>query len=183
MKTCESCPSEIPYRIKIDGKWRSLRTRRFCLTCSPFGTKDRRHPNERQNKTRKCSSCQVTKPLTYKFFGVGHKHGFASNQFSYQCRECHSEKSKEFCRKRKLKCIAYKGGRCQICGYNKSVYSLHFHHLDPSLKEFTVGQGVSWERTQTELDKCQLVCANCHGELHEIAHTQKNTNDTHSQVQ
>jgi hypothetical protein len=34
--------------------------------------------------------------------------------------------------------IAYKGGECSICGYNKCVAALEFHHLNPSEKDFTI---------------------------------------------
>jgi hypothetical protein len=45
---------------------------------------------------------------------------------------------------------------------------LQFHHLDPTKKDFTIG-GKSWsyERLKQEVDKCILVCANCHIEIHE----------------
>lgn len=64
--------------------------------------------------------------------------------------------------------IAYAGGKCTKCGYNKSVASLCFHHLDPSTKEFTIGSkyNLKWERIKNEIDKCILLCHNCHDELH-----------------
>ena len=67
--------------------------------------------------------------------------------------------------------IDYKGGCCCICGYNKSYRSLHFHHLNPKEKDFTIG--AKWgklgfnDEIKKELDKCILVCANCHGEIHD----------------
>ena len=72
-------------------------------------------------------------------------------------------------RRRKIKtlAIAYKGGRCQICGYNKYQGALDLHHIKGK-KEFGIGdKGYtrSWEKVQAELDKCILVCANCHREL------------------
>lgn len=69
----------------------------------------------------------------------------------------------------KEKAIEYKGGKCVICGYNKSNRSLDFHHRDPNEKDFTIGSGtvLNWERVRIELDKCDLVCRNCHGEIHE----------------
>lgn len=69
----------------------------------------------------------------------------------------------------KLKAISYKGGRCTRCGYDKYEGALEFHHLDPSEKDFSIsrnGTTKSWERVKEELDKCILVCANCHRELH-----------------
>ena len=68
----------------------------------------------------------------------------------------------------KLKSIEYKGGQCQVCGYNKYPGALDLHHLDRTQKEFEIGhRGYtrSWEKIQAELDKCVLVCANCHREV------------------
>ena len=69
----------------------------------------------------------------------------------------------------KLLAIEYKGGKCQNpeCGYNKCVDALEFHHL--SNKDFSISNGntPSWERIKKELDKCILVCANCHREIHD----------------
>jgi hypothetical protein len=73
-------------------------------------------------------------------------------------------------RRRKLKVMAveYMGGKCVMCGYNKCVNALHFHHLDPSKKEFTISSGntIKFETIKTELEKCILICANCHAETH-----------------
>ena len=66
--------------------------------------------------------------------------------------------------------IEYKGGKCALCGYKKSTRALGFHHLDPSTKEFGLshrGFTRSWEKTKVELDKCILLCANCHMEVHD----------------
>jgi len=62
------------------------------------------------------------------------------------------------------------GGKCSICGYNKSIWALQFHHNDPSEKEFSLsseGGSCSWESFWEEAQKCILVCSNCHAELHE----------------
>lgn len=68
----------------------------------------------------------------------------------------------------KLKLIEYKGGGCQICGYNKSIGALSFHHLDPNEKDFSIsGKSLSFDKLKKETDKCILVCSNCHSEIHE----------------
>lgn len=68
----------------------------------------------------------------------------------------------------KLKAIQHKGGCCQICGYNRSVSALVFHHLDPSKKDFGLaGNTRSWESILAEIEKCVLLCANCHSEVHD----------------
>ena len=64
--------------------------------------------------------------------------------------------------------INYKGGRCVVCGYDKCKQVFEFHHIKGE-KEFgisTKGYTRSWKRIRAELDKCVLVCANCHREIH-----------------
>lgn len=73
-------------------------------------------------------------------------------------------------KKVRLMAIEYGGGKCQICGYMKCNRALSFHHKDPSKKDFGLsasGLTRAWTKTQKELDKCILVCANCHMEIHE----------------
>ncbi len=70
----------------------------------------------------------------------------------------------------KIKALDYKGGKCERCGYCKCPRALQFHHLDPSEKDFGIsckGYTRPWETIRTELDKCLLLCANCHAEVHE----------------
>lgn len=73
-------------------------------------------------------------------------------------------------RRRAIKALAieYKGGKCQICGYSKYQGALELHHIDPKQKEFSIsrrGHSRSWERVKREIEKCILVCANCHREV------------------
>jgi hypothetical protein len=79
-------------------------------------------------------------------------------------------KQKERGLKRKLEFIEMKGGKCKLCGYNKCIASLTFHHIDPSTKEFLLDMRSLSNRTYNkclvELDKCELLCFNCHMELH-----------------
>ena len=73
-------------------------------------------------------------------------------------------------RLRKLKTLAveYKGGRCTICGYCNCQAALDFHHNDPSQKDPNWNKMRRWsfDRVKRELDKCKLVCKNCHAEMH-----------------
>jgi 5-methylcytosine-specific restriction endonuclease McrA len=73
-------------------------------------------------------------------------------------------------RRRKIKALAieYKGGKCQLCGYCKYQGILELHHLNPLQKGFGIsdkGYTRSWEKVKAELDKCILLCANCHREV------------------
>ena len=74
-------------------------------------------------------------------------------------------------RRKKLReaAIEFKGGKCELCGYDRCEEALEFHHADSSKKEFGISQAGltrSWERVKGEIEKCILVCANCHRELH-----------------
>lgn len=74
-------------------------------------------------------------------------------------------------RRKKLRqmAIEYKGGTCQLCGYDRCDEALEFHHPDSSDKDFGIsakGYTRSWTKVKEELDKCILLCANCHREVH-----------------
>jgi hypothetical protein len=74
-------------------------------------------------------------------------------------------------RRRKIRemAISYKGDCCSICGYKKCSEALEFHHLNPEEKDFTIsgrGYSQSWQKIKKELDKCVMLCANCHREVH-----------------
>ena len=70
----------------------------------------------------------------------------------------------------KMLAVAMKGGKCEICGYHKSLQGLTFHHPDPKLKEFTISANAnrSWATLKKEIQKCRLLCATCHQEQHEL---------------
>ena len=80
-----------------------------------------------------------------------------------------SNKSVRYRNRQKQKAVAYLGGKCIKCGYNKCLAALHFHHTDPAKKDWKPSRLMSyrWELVKEELDKCELLCANCHMEMHE----------------
>jgi hypothetical protein len=68
---------------------------------------------------------------------------------------------------KKKKLIEYKGGKCQICGYNKCEQALDFHHINPKEKDFDISSNsYSFDKMKKEADKCALLCATCHREVH-----------------
>ena len=74
-------------------------------------------------------------------------------------------------RRKKVRSMAIEhlGGKCAKCGYSKYPEVLEFHHKHPSEKDFSIsksGHCRSWQRVKTEIEKCNLLCANCHRELH-----------------
>lgn len=71
----------------------------------------------------------------------------------------------------KKRLVEYKGGKCECCGYDKCIQALQFHHLDPNQKDFSISASLNlsnfnMEDYYREVDKCQLLCANCHAEKH-----------------
>ena len=71
----------------------------------------------------------------------------------------------------KKQAVEYKGGKCVKCGYNKCLSALEFHHINPLEKDKLLNsRGInrrkSFKLLKVELDKCVLVCANCHREIH-----------------
>ena len=72
--------------------------------------------------------------------------------------------------KRKYEAIIQKGGKCEICGYDKNISALEFHHIDPSNKNFQLDSrhfsNNTIDNLQNEINKCILLCANCHREIH-----------------
>ena len=70
---------------------------------------------------------------------------------------------------KKLYAVKAFGGKCCICGYDKCSEALDFHHIDKNEKEGQPSYIImrwSFERAKKELEKCILVCANCHREIH-----------------
>lgn len=76
-----------------------------------------------------------------------------------------------YARRKKVRAmaVAHKGGKCERCGYDRCIDALEFHHHDPAQKDFSIsakGYTRSWRKVLEELDKCVMLCANCHRELH-----------------
>lgn len=75
---------------------------------------------------------------------------------------------KNYRQRMKEKLVTYKGNECQLCGYNKCITALEFHHLNPHEKDFNISRytNLKWDSVVSEVDKCIMVCANCHREIH-----------------
>ena len=86
----------------------------------------------------------------------------------YRCKACRMQRVMDWRRRAKLRLIAEAGGCCRICGYDRYSGALHFHHRDPSQKEFGLakrGFTRSYEKMRAEAAKCVLLCSNCHAEV------------------
>ena len=87
----------------------------------------------------------------------------------YRCMKCNTEAVQRRRDNLKKMAVDYKGGKCERCGYDKYIGALEFHHLDPTQKDFGIsssGHTRSFEKMKVELDKCIMLCANCHREEH-----------------
>lgn len=154
-KICEKCGDSFPLSIVLDNKRRILKNRRYCMKCSPFNvhnTKKLAGVDNRKSDSkpvRKCQSCLKD---------------FCSDGKPKICNSCHVKKSQK---KKKLEAIAYYGGKCKLCGYSKCPGALVFHHL--SGKDESPSYIIhrwAWDKVKPELDKCILICSNCHMEIH-----------------
>lgn len=132
-------------------------------------------------ETKICTKCNRELPLNcfnFKYKNLNKRHTI--------CKECqrrykkesyyrHYDENKEKFKERRnsrfleQKDFLYKIKKsgCIVCGETEPC-CLDFHHLDPSTKDFTIGAslGASYEKIQREIDKCVIVCANCHRKIH-----------------
>ena len=110
-------------------------------------------------KEKICPKCNKNKSLT-EFY--------KSTKSSSYCKSCIVLSNKERQRKTKKLAIDYKGGECIKCGYKKCIAALEFHHIDPTTKDkdYFNSRGGLNEELKSELDKCILLCSNCHREEH-----------------
>lgn len=118
--------------------------------------------NKELKDSKICPHCQINKCIS-KF--NTRRNG---KNLSTYCKVCTSLQTTQRQQKLKQEAIEYKGNKCLACNYNTYQGALEFHHLDPSEKEFNISQAkhLSFNRIKSELDKCILLCSNCHKEIH-----------------
>ncbi|MCL2419956.1 MAG: helix-turn-helix domain-containing protein [Conexibacteraceae bacterium] len=86
----------------------------------------------------------------------------------YRCKSCRAERVVQRRRKVKRTLVAEAGGCCCLCGYDRYLGALQFHHLDPSQKRLGLsykGSALALNTLRAEATKCVLLCANCHAEV------------------
>lgn len=164
MNICKKCNNTFKTRIKIDGKWRSINKRKYCLTCSPFNL----HNTKQLDNPQKIYNCACGETEPSNFYGDKHT----------ICAKCHNKYTIAKGKENKANAVKYMGGKCSLCSYDKCIEALEFHHINPDTKDinFKSMRGWSWNKTTTELDKCILVCSNCHREIHsDLTNIQKDS--------
>ena len=151
MRNCRKCQAVIPRSIVIEGKRRNLSNRKFCFDCSPWGSHNTKPDVDKKTKRQG----------KYKNWSDEVKRDHGKRTYEFQ-------KKRRFERKKKFALLL--GGCCSRCGYDKCLSSLAFHHRNPEEKEFNLTSRelgmYKEERLLNEVNKCDLLCHNCHTELH-----------------
>ena len=120
-----------------------------------------------QKETRKCPICQNDYNVPVK----------STRKFCYECSPYYEHSSGRALTitairkavKRNL--VKHKGGKCQLCKYDRCIEALQFHHINPDEKDFQISDLTKYtpeaiQECFDEIEKCVLVCSNCHAEIH-----------------
>lgn len=136
-------------RITIEGKCHNLCNRKFCLDCSPFksGNNCREEPKPRGHRKTKIPYAEWSEKQKQRSIVSIQKRGDNI----------------------KAELVALLGGVCEMCGYNKCLRALTFHHKDPKLKSFNLDKRTLASKAKAavliEVAKCSLLCCRCHTEV------------------
>ena len=155
MQNCKKCNQSFPDRMIIDGKERFLKSRSYCLDCSPFMSKKgyliRKDNTSKKHKSKTTKEC----PICDKEF---------KKNKNNVCPTCRAEYRRY---KNKQRLIEDLGGYCQEC-QESNIACLDFHHRDPTEKSFVISCSLhlSFDKLKTEAKKCDLLCSNCHRKHH-----------------
>ena len=142
------------------------------LECSPSTVRHwlRRHDLQTTREAR-LRARRAAAPGA-SFFAVCERHGpvrfVARPDGNSRCERCRAEAVSERRRQVKRILVEEAGGGCAICGYDRCLAALQFHHVDPATKRFSMGArgvGRAIAIAREEAAKCVLVCANCHAEV------------------
>jgi len=151
MNQCRKCNNQIPATVRINNKRRNLCGRKFCLECSPFGS----HNTKPDDPARK----SVYGQERYK------KNPYSN--WAEHAKESHRKSTVNRAAKLKQKIVNLKGGKCSLC-QNSSIDVLTFHHRNREDKLFNLDKSslrsYSLEEIAKEIEKCDLLCFNCHME-------------------
>ena len=144
--------------IRCKSKFEPLCFRRtkYCYACLPSGENaGKLHKESKNGKALKCGECG--RLYVYR------EHSY--NRSTKVCGKCKLALQRtEF----KTKIVELAGGKCWGCGYDRCMKAMVFHHMKPGSKDFALSKRhyYSWKRIKLEIEKCALLCANCHAEVH-----------------
>lgn len=165
IKICKTCGVEFSRKDCPQILFNSyMKARVNCFTCSPYLTLEDRIKKKTLLVEKQCNICKVILPKSAFYVD--------KNGVTYSaCTKCQTAKKVPLRKKRKAKTkqhiVNLSGGKCTKCGYFKNLTSLDFHHLDPLKKEAQLTTLTFGAKSlASELDKCVLLCSNCHREHH-----------------
>ena len=161
MPICNKCGNGFPNYVKIEGKTKNISSRRYCLTCSPWG----KHNTKQIHVLDSISSAWMLEPCNVCGMPYDKRKRAIGRTTCFCCINKHREKVKGD------RVYGIVGESCWKCGYNKGERGrkiLEFHHVVPEQKKFGltlrhIGQ-LRWETIEEEMRKCVLLCPNCHRE-------------------
>lgn len=200
-RLCRKCNIDYPLNIEYFSP-RKTDKGGFNLYCKECLNKEKREKRLNKRKLsdkggfipgvegKRCTICKKNYPSTLDYFG---KHKGNKSGIDSFCKECRrnrnltnfykasdkwktTHKKTRDIKQQKIKELKEYSKGCLKCN-EKRYYLLDFHHIDPNDKLFQIAQGSSkgWEKVQKEIDKCILLCKNCHSEFH---HFERESNIT-----
>jgi hypothetical protein len=163
MPICKNCNIKFPNKIIEDGKKKDLSSRSYCLSCSPRGKSSgydlrKKASDEKYKNTYRTEDSIICK--------VCERHFPRKKKNNLVCSSCRNNYQRH---KNKQKAKNLLGNRCQKCG-NCDLDVLTFHHINPEEKSFDLASSwsqVNWNILKKEIEKCMLLCCNCHMKEHQ----------------
>ena len=169
-KICKNCGAEFPNWVEIDGRRKNMQCRSYCFECSPFKGVYKHHSKYKTIdgvECRICSKCNDWKPVTAYYKTVSRR---GNEHCQSKCKDCQNQVSRDLAAQCKRMAVQYKGEVCFDCKQSFPDYVYDFHHSDPAHKDFKISSNrvrrMPWAQIQAELDKCVLLCSNCHRRRH-----------------
>ena len=159
MPVCKKCGVRFPCRITVEGRQRNFGKRKYCLQCSPF--------NKHNTKSLEKAISTISSGDRLRCTKCGRDYTYKVHMSTKTvCNSCLIN-GRRFQVKKRL--VEVMGGKCNRCGYSRNIKALSFHHRNHEEKEFSISgkHCFSLERLLKEVEKCDLVCMNCHAEIHD----------------
>ena len=175
-RLCKGCNKPMPSYIIVNDKKKKIDHKRlYCLECSPYGKGAMCGPKSKFYEKGMWQKSKEGRRISYKVDRICKVCGriFCQASRINTCTTCRNTEKRKI---RKKMSIDYKGGKCEKCGYDKCHAALDFHHKNPEEKDTNISLlfGCNIQKMYDELDKCILLCSNCHRELHAEEHIVKN---------
>jgi hypothetical protein len=170
---CEKCKKEFFEDWRKNKRYKKHSPCRFCSkSCSHSREQTDRMKNEKRNTylegLEKGIYNTTAKPRNIRQCKICNKE-ISVNSKSGCCMKHRPKRiffNKKTRKRAKEEIIVMMGGSCNLCGYNKCIQALEFHHINPDNKSFTISSYKhSTEEMKEESKKCILLCANCHREI------------------